>query len=95
MTARERDPLGKRALFSDAAGERHAPPETALPTRKPGPLDVSVTCSSCDASATVTAPDAVLRHIPVLAWMPWRKHPLFMRCPSCNRMTWQSVSRPR
>lgn len=82
---RERDPLGKRALFSQAA----APAD-----RKNGPFDVSVHCSSCDERTTLSAPDLLIRGLPLWAWLPWRKHSLFMRCPACDRVTWLAVSRP-
>ena len=83
---RERDPLGKRALFSDSAA-----PEPQ--GRKRGPLDVTVKCAACDTAATLSAPEVVVTRLPVLLWMPWRKHPLLMRCPSCHRLAWHSVTR--
>jgi hypothetical protein len=94
--SRERDPLGKRALFSGAEEKPvvDEPPPQRLPAkRKRGPLDVTVQCSACDTKTTLAAPEILLSHIPVLAWMPWRKRPLYMRCPACNHMGWHSVSR--
>ena len=95
---KERDPLGKRALFSGA--ENGAGAETkqgssapAAPKRKPGPLDVTVACSACNVSSTVSAPEIALKHLPVLAWLPWRKRSLLMRCPSCGKLAWHAVSR--
>jgi hypothetical protein len=84
-----RDPLGKQALFSQ---ERT---QTRSAARRPGPLDVTVHCSSCDERTTLGAPEIALHHLPVLAWMPWRKHSLFMRCPACNKLSWHAVSRAR
>ena len=78
-----RDPLGKRALFSQAA-------QPAA-----GPFDVTVRCSACDASTTLSAPAFVLRQFPVWAWLPWRKHSNLMRCPACNELTWCAVSRAK
>jgi hypothetical protein len=95
---KERDPLGKRALFSggnSTGAERTDPPSPPVtPKRKPGPLDVTVTCSSCDVGSTLSAPEIALRHLPVVAWLPWRKKSLLMRCPACNRLAWHAVSRP-
>jgi hypothetical protein len=83
---RERDPLGKRALFSDG------PVERATEQRKPAPFDVTVHCSSCDARTTLSAPAFLLQHFPVWAWIPWRKHSRLMRCPACSRLSWVAVS---
>jgi hypothetical protein len=100
---KERDPLGKRALFSGAengAGADNgmgAEPERATkptPRRSSGPLDVTVTCSSCDVGSTLSAPEIALKHLPVVAWLPWRKRSLLMRCPACKRLAWHAVSRP-
>ena len=106
---KERDPLGKRALFSPRHGEAEAqgaengaeaepvvassPARPSAPARKPGPLDVTVTCSSCEASSTVSAPEIALKHLPVIVWLPWRKQSLLMRCPACNHLAWHAASR--
>jgi hypothetical protein len=105
--SRERDPLGKRALFSggssgteDGAGAEETAPNAARmssassPKRKHGPLDVTVACSACTAISTVSAPEIALKHLPVVAWLPWRKQSLLMRCPACKRLVWHAVSRP-
>jgi hypothetical protein len=88
MTQR-RDPLGKRALFS----EPQAAPATQ--ERKRGAFDVTVHCSSCDARTTLSPPEFILQHLPVWAWAPWRKQSRLMRCPACGRITWHAVSRAR
>lgn len=74
-----RDPLGKRALFSQATPK--------------GPLDVTVECGSCHAASTLPALEVPLRHVPVLAFLPWRREPLLMRCPACGHLGWHRVSR--
>jgi hypothetical protein len=80
-----RDPLGKRALFSQPSQQ----------TRAPGAFDVTVHCSGCDASTTMSAPGFLVRQLPMWAWLPWRKHPNLMRCPACNELTWCAVSRAK
>ena len=94
---KEPDPLGKRALFSggsSGAGSERATPSAPPPApRKPGPLDVIVTCSACDVRSTVSAPEIAFKHLPVVAWLPWRKQSLLMRCPACNKLAWHAVGR--
>jgi hypothetical protein len=84
-----RDPLGKRALFSGAPPTDDTP---AQQSRKRGPFDVTVICSSCQTRTTLNAPDFILGHLPLGAWLPWRKHSHLMRCPACARITWHAVS---
>ena len=105
---KERDPLGKRALFSGAQAPNRTgaengpgaettstspPSSTPSPRRKAGPLDVNVACSSCNVTSTVSAPEIAFKHLPVVAWLPWRKQSLLMRCPSCGKLAWHAVSR--
>ena len=78
------DPLGKRALFSQPA---------AKPKPPAGPFDVTVECRSCNARTTLSLPDFALRHFPLGAWLPWRRDSNLMRCPSCRRLAWHTVSR--
>jgi hypothetical protein len=92
--SKERDPLGKRALFSGAGTKDAGSTPAAVPKRRRGPLDVTVTCSSCDTATTLSAPEIAFKHLPVVAWLPWRKQSLLMRCPACNRLAWHAVSRP-
>lgn len=105
---RERDPLGKRALFSgkdavdaeSASGPEQAPtaepshvPERSPAVRKPGPLDVTVECSACHETSTTSAAEMAFTHLPVVVWLPWRKQPLLMRCPACGRVAWHAAKR--
>ena len=93
----ERDPLGKRALFSGAptvrAPEQRAPEQRRAEQRKAGPLDVVVHCSSCDRRTTLSASEFLLQHFPLWAWLPWRKHSRLMRCPACGQFAWHAVKR--
>jgi hypothetical protein len=103
--SKERDPLGKRALFSGAEngtggdGSTGAEGPAKSQVRPPAPprrgaLDFSVVCGRCDATTPLTPQEMVFHHLPVVAWLPWRKRSLFMRCPACNRLAWHTVSRP-
>lgn len=74
-----RDPLGKRALFSDPS-----------PAKRPG--TVTVHCSSCDVRTTLGIAQLAVQHFPVWLWLPWRTHSNLMRCPACGRLAWHSVS---
>ena len=70
------DPLGRRALYSDA----QQPP--ALGT-------VTITCSACEETSVVTPLGLVplalpSLHLPLLR----RGHSSWMRCPACGRRTW-------
>ena len=73
-----KDPLGKRALFS--------------PSQKGG-FAVTVECTSCGAHTNLSLPALVVRHVPVGAWLPWRRDSNLMRCPACGRLAWHAVSR--
>jgi uncharacterized protein with PIN domain len=90
---KERDPLGKRALFSGAGPIAEVPvrPATEQPTH--GPFDVTVHCLSCNAKTTLSAQQFIVQHFPVFAWLPVRKHSRFMRCPACNRLSWLAILR--
>ena len=78
-----RDPLGKRALFS----------ESAKPKPAPRPFDITVECSACHAKSTLSLPQFALQHFPVGVWLPWRKQSNLMRCPACDRIAWHAITR--
>jgi|GraSoiStandDraft_54_1057290.scaffolds.fasta_scaffold116780_2 hypothetical protein len=96
MTA-DRDPQGKRALFTVGEGEAARAPVPAggaegkvalysSATRRPGTLVVE--CSSCHGRSRVSYVDFTLRQLPFTVWTPWRRHSRLMRCPACDRRTW-------
>lgn len=75
-----RDSEGRRALFS--------PIEARLPLG-----GVSMHCSSCGQPSALTVSQALRAmvpsvHLPLLK----RAHPSWMRCPSCHRRTWVTLS---
>lgn len=73
------DPLGRRALYSDAVQHK-------------APGAVTLQCSSCGETSVAT-PIGLLGlalpsvHLPLLR----RRHPSWMRCPACGRRTWLRV----
>ena len=76
------DQDGKRALFSS-----QVEPATAAPG------SVTVTCSECEASTSVSVRQAALLaapsiHLPFLR----RGHGSYMRCPACGERTWVALS---
>ncbi|MBK5288850.1 MAG: hypothetical protein JJE46_10310 [Acidimicrobiia bacterium] len=60
---------GKRALFSAAV-------------RTPGTLVVE--CERCRGRARISYTEFVKRSLPVTAWLPWRHHTRYLRCPACE-----------
>jgi uncharacterized protein with PIN domain len=77
---RERDPLGRMALFSDP--EPEVPPEAHL----------FVECSRCLKETPVSPFDLVKAAFPVSLHLPFiRRYHSFMRCPACGRRTWVRV----
>lgn len=74
---------GKQALFSN-----QAPPLGVLPL---GALTVS--CSSCRVTTTVTLARALLSAVPsVHLYLVRRSYPSWMRCPACHHRTWVRLS---
>ena len=67
---------GKRALFSAAV-------------RTPGTLVVE--CGSCRGRTRITYTEFAKRCVPVTAWLPWRTHSRWLRCPSCEQRSWVST----
>lgn len=72
---RERDPLGKAALFS-----QNTPDQGSL-----GRL--AVECSICEREAPVKLRDLPRLLFPFTLTVPRRFH-TYMTCPSCGRRTW-------
>lgn len=73
--ARERDPLGKQALFSVSAP-------------RPGPLGALVLeCSSCKRESPVHLREIPRLAFPINLHLPRRYHS-YLKCPACGRRTW-------
>lgn len=73
--ARERDPLGKAALFSGAS-----------PTR-PAFGVLALECSACKRETPVRLRELPKLLFPIPVTLPRRFHTL-MRCPACGRRAW-------
>lgn len=72
---RQRDPMGKQALFS-------------VSSPRPGPLGtLALECSSCRRESPVRFRDLPRLTFPFAIHLPRRYHSL-MKCPSCGRRTW-------
>jgi uncharacterized protein with PIN domain len=99
-TPSSRDPLGKAALFSDAAAEhvvsitpadvegRGASHLFSQSEARSGTLVVD--CSACDRRTRVTYAEFAALHLPVWLWIPspMRTHRHWLRCPACHRYAW-------
>ena len=64
---------GRQALFSAAR-------------RRPGTLVVE--CEQCGRKTRVSYLELTRRMLPITAWVPWRRHSRYLRCPACDRRTW-------
>lgn len=103
MTARMGDPSGKRALFdpmpgaeaerairpTDQAGNGGKQSLFSVGDRRPG--TVVTRCDSCGASSRITLLDFGVRHLPFWLWIPGKRSSRLLRCPACERLTWQAV----
>jgi len=101
--ARTGDPRGKRALFDpmpgDAAERSIRPTDQAgsggkqslfsVGDRRPG--TVVTRCESCGASSRVGLVEFGVRHLPFWLWIPGKRYSRLLRCPACERHTWQDV----
>lgn len=72
---RERDPLGKAALFSGA------------PANQGSLGGVTIECSSCKRETPVRLSELPKLLFPLTLTLPRKFHTL-MQCPSCGRRTW-------
>ncbi len=73
------DPEGRSALYS-------------VSTQGPPPGAVTVTCSECEQTTTVSPQRLAVLAVPSVHLPLLRKdHPSWMRCPACRRRTWVKV----
>lgn len=100
MTA---DPDGRRALFDPSPGtdaERAIRPTVPVGQagksslfsageRRPG--TVVMHCQQCGGSTRVGVAEFALRHFPFWLWIPGKPYSRLLRCPACERLTWQDV----
>jgi hypothetical protein len=94
------DPEGKHAVFTAAVTA--APDQLGPGNQKDGrkalfstgprrPGTVVVECDACMARSRVTLVDLGVRLVSISVWLPGRKHPHWMRCPSCAQHNWCSI----
>ena len=79
LVTRPERPDGRSALFT--------PPKTDTPALPP----MSVACSRCGETTPVDAATALRLAMPLVLLAPWTQHPVFARCPSCQRRSWLRV----
>lgn len=98
MTA---DPEGKRALFDPFPGD--ATERAIRPTIQTGRTGrravfsaaerqagtVVLHCESCRGHTRIGLLDFAWRHLPFWLWIPGKRYSRLLRCPSCERTTWQ------
>jgi hypothetical protein len=102
----ERDPLGKKALFSpppaaqpeDLVGDDplvgSSPPPGKHALYSAGPRrsgTVVVDCSRCLNHTRMSIIEAGVRIAFISAWIPGKKHSRWMQCPECERRTWCKI----
>ena len=77
---------GRRAFFSAADEERSSP----NPLVNHGPI--VMLCSACEESRRVSLLDLVVYALPLALWRPHPRFDHYLRCPSCSRRRWMSVT---
>lgn len=95
MTRPRRDPTGTRALFEaspavtpQVVDARADEGRTLLYSSAPEAAGtVPVDCGTCGARSRIGLVEVGLRMVPSL-FVPLRRYPHWMRCPSCERRTW-------
>ena len=100
MSNRRLDPTGKQALFS--APVAAAPDQVMARTGNEGRAalfstaprragTVVVECSGCRSRSRASVVDLAVRLLSGSAWLPFRDHQHWMRCPSCGERRWCRV----
>jgi len=102
---KERDPMGKSALFlSQPLIQQPIKNEKAPLGRKilfsnpDKPLNkandkapLELTCSECKVVSYVEPFDFLKNALPVVIWLPWKEYGNFMICPNCHKRSWVKV----
>lgn len=95
------DPQGRRALFETPvsaardtirSGTARDGKDSLYSTGPRQSGTVIVGCSACKARTRINLTDLGLRFLNGSAWIPGRRNGHWLRCPSCNRRTWCSIS---
>jgi hypothetical protein len=99
--ARTGEPQGRRALFEAAQHDGHVGTTKGYERggqgrqalfsagqRRPGM--VVVECSRCQARTPISLLALAWQLVPSV-WLPGRRWPRWMRCPTCHRLAWCRV----
>ena len=85
-------PLGKHALYSEAAPAPDEPVGDPVENPVAGRGPVTVQCQHCRAVSRIGFLDLLIYQFPVGYWLPRGKYDHRMTCPMCRRRTWASVT---
>jgi hypothetical protein len=91
------DPTGKQALFHATVAA--APDQFATKARNEGraalfsgsrrrPGTVVIECSDCRVRSRTSLVDVGFRLASISAFVPFRRHPHWLRCPACGAWRW-------
>lgn len=94
------DPTGKRALFE--APVAAAPDQLRAEEPREGraalfstgphrPGTVVIECSGCRTRTRASMVDLGVRLVALSAFVPFRRHPHWLRCPNCESWQWCRV----
>lgn len=56
-----------------------------------GAVPVAVRCSRCAATTDLDLATALRAALPLMLVAPWRRDPVFARCPACRRRSWLAL----
>lgn len=75
------------------AGSRAAGREALFSTGEPGRdrAALAVRCSRCGQASGLDLLTAVRAVLPLALVAPWRRDPVFARCPACARRGWLAI----
>lgn len=76
---------GRQALFSGGAA-RSEPAKAA---------GAAIRCSRCAATSPLDVRTAMRAALPLMLVAPWRREPVFARCPACRRRSWLAIEARR
>jgi hypothetical protein len=96
LDSEDADADGRAALFTAGPArdrERAAKERAGRDAARGGAAEgLAVHCSGCDATTPLDAGTALRAALPLFLVVPWRDHPIFAVCPSCDRRTWLRVA---
>ena len=86
----EKDPTGKRALFSGRVGQdRAADGKRALFSAADSPGGpIHLDCARCGETSRLGVLDTARRLLSFSLWVPGRTYSRRLRCPACKQRSW-------